>query len=453
MGFREDFVWGAAAASYQVEGGAYEDGKGLSVWDVFCKWPGKVALGHNGDVACDHYHLMKEDVQLMKQLGLKAYRLSISWPRVMPEGTGALNPKGLDFYRALFTELRENGIEPYVTLFHWDYPYELYKRGGWLNPDSPKWFADYAAAMVRELGGLARNYFTFNEPQCFIGLGYGSGVHAPGLQLPNRDTLQMAHNVMLAHGLGVQAMRAAAPQPLQIGYAPTGSFAYPENPDRPEDVEAARRVTFGIPDKERWYWNVSGWSDPVLLGRYPEGFLEMFGEDAPKVGPNDLKVMHQKLDFLGQNIYNGACFRAGAEGRPEYVERPVGAPRTALNWPVTPECLYWGPRMLCERYGLPLYITENGLSCHDWVSLDGEVHDPQRIDFLTRYLRELRRCAADGFDIRGYFQWSVMDNFEWHSGYTERFGLVYVDYETQNRIIKDSGFWYKLQIASNGENL
>lgn len=448
--FPEGFVWGAAAASYQVEGAAYEDGKGLSVWDMMCRKPGAIWSGHTGDVACDHYHRYREDVELMKQLGLHAYRLSISWPRVIPAGTGRVNPKGLSFYDKLVDELLAAGIVPYITLFHWDYPYELYCRGGWLNPDSPDWFADYSRVVVKKLGDRVKHWMTQNEPQCYIGLGHLQGVHAPGVKLGMADILRMTHHSLLAHGKSVQAIRVAARGKVQVGAAPVGVVKYPAT-ETPRDIAAARRAMFAVADRS--VWNNTWWLDPILKGRYPEDGLKLYGKDVPSFSRKDLATMHQPLDFFGCNIYNGEAIRAGKGGRPEPVPQPTGYAQTAIRWPVTPEALYWGPRFFYERYKLPVYITENGLSSMDWVALDGQVHDPNRIDFLARYLRELRRATQDGVDVRGYFQWSILDNFEWAEGYKERFGLVYVDYPTQRRIPKDSAYWYQDVIASNGANL
>lgn len=450
MGFPENFIWGAATASYQIEGAAYEDGKGLSIWDVFCKRPGAVFEGHSGDVACDHYHRFREDIALMKELGIKAYRLSISWPRVLPEGTGAINEKGMRFYEELADELLKAGITPYVTLFHWDYPYALYKRGGWLNPESPLWFEEYVRKIAGRLGGKIRHFFTFNEPQCFIGLGFNGKEHAPNLSCSNQDLLQMAHNVLLAHGRAVKALREVIPGCL-VGYAPTGTSYYPAT-EKPEDIEAARKAIFS-PDRDNWPFGIAWWSDPVLLGRYPEEGIRSMGEDMPSVAPGDLELISQPLDFYGQNIYNSRPVESDGKGGFRVVPFPAGYPRTCIDWPVTPESLYWLPKFLYERYKTPIVITENGMSCHDVVSLDGKVHDPNRIDFIHRYLRYLRRAVEDGVDVRGYFHWSFMDNFEWCRGYDERFGLVHVDYTTQKRIPKDSFYDYREIIRSNGETL
>jgi len=453
MSFSKDFVWGAATSAYQIEGAWNEDGKGLQLWDVYSHQPGKIYEGHTGDTACDHYHLYEEDVALMKKTGLKAYRFSVSWARIMPDGFGRIEQRGIDFYNRLIDALLENGIEPYITLYHWDLPYEIYKRGGFMNPDFVEWFADYARIVVEAFSDRVTHFMTFNEPQCFVGLGHVTGEHAPGLLNPLKDTFLMAHHVMMAHGKAVQAMRAAARQPVEIGYAPTGTMCYPKT-DCKEDIEAARKALFESPGNlKRWAWSVGWWSDPVLLGKYPEDGLRLYEPWLPDIRPEDLKLMHQPLDFYGQNIYNGKCVAADGHGGWQYVDRRPGFPKTGIQWPVTPECLYWGPKFLYERYGLPIFITENGISCHDVVSVDGRVHDPNRIDFLGRYLYQLRKSAEDGTDIRGYFQWSLMDNFEWTRGYSERFGLIYVDYETQKRILKDSAMWYRQTIESNGENL
>lgn len=452
MGFPNDFIWGAATSAYQIEGAVYEDGKGPHIWDVFTKQKGKIYEGHHGDVACDHYHRFREDVKSMKGLGLRGYRFSIDWSRVLPDGTGKINEKGLDFYSRLIDCLLENDIQPYITLFHWELPYALYQKGGWMNSRIVEWFGEYAGLISDRFSDRVTHFFTQNEPQCFIGLGFVSGEHAPGLQLSPYETFLMAHNALKAHGKAVQMLRAKAKQPIQVGYAPTGTMSYPATP-APQDIEAARHHLFSLPSVENWSWNVAWWSDPVLLGHYPEEGLEKYEPYLPRITSKDMDLISQPIDFYGQNIYNGKCIRMGENGDPEEVPRYEGFPRTANNWPVTPECLYWGPKFLQERYGKPIYITENGLSCHDTISLDGKVHDPQRIDFLARYLRSLKQAIQDGIDIRGYFQWSLLDNFEWSRGYSERFGLIYVDYPTQKRIWKDSAFWYQKTILENGNAL
>lgn len=450
MGFAKDFVWGAATSSYQIEGTGRDSGKGQNIWDVFTKEPGRVYEGHTGDIACDYYHRFREDVAYMKELGLKGYRFSIDWSRVLPEGTGKVNEKGIDFYNALIDELLEQGIEPYITLYHWELPYEIYKRGGWMNPEIVEWFGQYARLVAERFSDRVKYFFTLNEPQCFVGLGFLQGCHAPGVKAPLRDTFEMAHNALKAHGRAVQMLRAYGKQNVQIGYAPTSGMCYPEK-ETPKDIEAARKALFALPDDlSNWTWNVSWWSDPVILGKYPEEGMKKYEKYLPVITDEDMKLISQPIDFYGQNIYNGRCIRMGTDGRPEEVRRPAGFPKTATNWPVTPEALYWGPKFLYERYRKPIYITENGMACHDTVSQDGKVHDPNRIDFLARYLKNLKR-AAEEIDIRGYFQWSLMDNFEWDKGYAERFGIIYVDFETQERIWKDSAYWYRDLIRRNGD--
>lgn len=452
MGFSENFVWGAATSAYQIEGAVKEDGKGEHIWDVYVKEPGHIYGGHNGNSACDHYHRFREDVSIMKEIGIMAYRFSIDWSRVLPEGFGSVNESGIAFYDSLIDELLKNGIEPYITLHHWELPYEIYKRGGWMNPQIVEWFGEYARLIAGRFSDRVTHFFTLNEPQCFVGLGYLTGDHAPGIKAPLRDTFEMAHNALKAHGRAVQMLRQYGKQRLTVGYAPTCGMCYPET-EKAEDIEAARQALFAMNQDDRnWTWNVSWWSDPVLLGNYPEEGLKRYEPYLPRITDEDMKLIAEPIDVYGQNIYNGRCIRMGRDGRPEEVKRCEGFPKTAVLWPVTPEALYWGPRFLYERYRKPIYITENGMSCHDVVSIDGKVHDPNRTDFLARYLKELKRAAGE-IDLRGYFHWSLMDNFEWEKGYSERFGLVYVDYQTQKRMKKDSAYWYQDVIRSNGAKL
>ncbi|MES1184904.1 MAG: GH1 family beta-glucosidase [Myxococcales bacterium] len=445
MAFPKNFAWGAAAASYQIEGAAHEDGKGDSVWDMFVRKNGTIWRQHTGDVACDHYHRYPEDVALWKQIGLKAYRLSVSWPRILPSGTGQVNEAGVAFYDRLVDALLEAGITPWLTCFHWDFPLDLYHRGGWLNRDSADWFAEYAGVLAERLSDRVSNFMTFNEPQCFVLLGLDTAVQAPGDKLREQEQVRAQHHVLLAHGKAVQALRARAKQPLNIGYAPVGIISIPATDDA-KDLAAAD-LRMGTAEPSRWD-NVS-WYDPVFLGKYPErdGLLSQL----PRGFERDLPTIAQEIDFCGTNIYFGSLVRAGADGAPEVVPEPQGSPITAFNWPVAPSALFHGPRYFYERYKKPIVITENGLSCRDWVSVDGAVHDPNRIDFMTRYLRELHRAVQAGVRVDGYFHWSIMDNFEWSEGYKERFGLIHVDYATQKRTLKDSALWYAKVIASNGE--
>lgn len=452
MSFRKDFVWGAATASYQIEGAAFEDGKGLSVWDVLSHKKGFIKDENNGDIACDHYHRYKEDVKLMKEMGLKAYRFSISWPRVLPDGTGRINEKGLDFYDKLVDELLANGIEPYVTLFHWDYPNELFKRGGFLNPDSSEWFAAYTKVVVDRLSDRVTHWMTLNEPQCFTILGHQIGTHAPGLQMDQTYIAQFIHNMLLAHGKAVQVIRKNAKKTPIIGYAPVVGYVAPKTNSK-EDIELAKQTMFSC-KKSNMGFNEPWWNQPIYLGHYPEEGLKIWEQWLPKIGQNDMKTIHQPLDFFGFNFYRSECTAGYVDGTPKVsIDHKDGLPLTAFDWEMTPEGFYYVAKAIYERYQLPLLITENGLANQDWVSLDGKVHDPQRIDFLTRYLQNLKKAAEDGVDVMGYMHWSFMDNFEWASGYQKRFGMIYVDYQTQERIRKDSAYWYQNVIASNGENL
>lgn len=455
MSFPKHFTWGAAAASYQVEGAWDEDGKGASIWDMFVHQPGKIWENQNGDTACDHYHRYKEDVGLMKQIGLKAYRLSVSWPRVMPEGTGRVNNAGLDFYDRLIDELLANDIEPWVTLYHWDLPYDLFLRGGWLNREIAGWFTDYTAAIVDKLSDRVTNWITLNEPQSFIPIGYLAGdcpSHAPGLKLGIAEALLAAHHALLAHGRAVQTIREKARKKPVIGWSAVG-FGYTPASDSPANIAAAKNAMDAV-NKEN-LWNNRWWGDAVIHGHYPENGLHAYGKAVPKFKSSDFDTIKQPLDFYGFNLYAAASVvKAGPTGEPIPLPRPAGAAQAQLDWiRVTPEALYWTPKYLAEQYKLPLVVTENGMSNCDWVALDGRVHDSARIDYLHRYLLALHRAIADGVDVRGYFQWSIMDNFEWAEGYRSRFGLVHVDYETQKRTLKDSAYWYREVIRTNGGRL
>ena len=448
--FPADFVWGAATAAYQIEGAAHEDGRGPSTWDVFCKRPGAVFEGHSGDVACDHYHRYRDDVASLRALGVHAYRFSVSWSRVLPDGQGQLNAAGLAFYDRLVDALLEAGIQPFCTLFHWDLPQALQQRGGFLNRDMGDWFADYASLLGRKLGDRVKLWVTQNEPQCYIGFGLGSGIHAPGLRLPLCDVLVAAHNSMRAHGKAVRALRSTV-SGARVGYVLAAQLARPAS-DSASDLEAARAATFAVRDTA--FTNNSWWTDPVVFGRYPEDGLQLFGRDMPRFPSADWDELKQPLDFLGLNIYRAETHRAGPDGKPVALPVPPGYPRSGVDWqPITPDALYYGPRFFYERYKLPVWITENGLPTRDQIFLDGKVHDPQRIDYLHRNFLELRRAMRDGAQVQGYLAWSLLDNFEWQDGYKQRFGLIYVDYQSQRRVPKDSYHWYREVIASRGASL
>ncbi|HMS54172.1 MAG TPA: GH1 family beta-glucosidase [Fimbriimonadaceae bacterium] len=447
--FKNGFVWGVATASYQIEGAADTDGRGESVWDAFCRRPGAVKNGDHGNVACDHYHRFREDIAIMRDMGVGAYRFSLSWSRILPRGTGRVNAKGLDFYDRLVDSLLEFGITPYATLFHWDYPQQLYLQGGWLNRDSVDWFGEYTAVVAERLSDRVQDWWTLDEPPCFLGLGHVDGVHAPGLKLAMSQFLLATKHALMAHGQAVKVLRSDAHKPPKIGYVPISHIGIPED-DSDEAVEAAREFTFGVPDASRSYWFSRLYLDPIVLGQWPEECIRVLTNDGPSVSQEDLALMCQPIDRLGLNFYSAPLIRMGANGRPEVVPGPAGAPRTGFDWSITPEGMYWSVRFHYERYGLPIMIAENGMSSLDWISEDGEVPDPQRIDFLKRYLRSLNQAQLEGYPVEGYFHWSLMDNFEWAEGYKHRFGLVHVDFQTLKRTVKESGKWYRDTIRGNG---
>lgn len=451
--FDKNFLWGTASSSYQIEGAFTEDGKGLSIWDTFSNKPGNIAHDENGNKACDHYHRYREDIALMKNLGIQAYRFSISWTRIFPDGIvkdsdGNIryNKAGLDFYDKIVNFCLENNIKPFITIYHWDLPQALEDKGGWLNRETAFVFADYAEFICKHFSDRVTNIATINEPQIISGLGYMLGLHAPGKKLDTVSVLSVIHHLALAHGLAVTKMRAVAKQPVKIGFSSTGGLCYPSK-ECDEDIDAARAECFNIV-KGNMTFNHTIFCDMTCLGRYPditgtelhlEPGLEKIGhyEELPFVKKGDIELIHQPIDYLGINVYNGHEINAAG-----YINKKPGSPRTALGWPVTPGVMNYGIRYLYERYNLPIYIFEDGLACNDIISLDGKVHDSNRIDFLTRYLTDLEKAYKAGVPILGYFHWSFTDNFEWHSGYDPRFGLIYVDYETQQRIPKDSAYWY-----------
>ena len=455
--FPENFAWGAATASYQIEGAWNEDGKGLSIWDEFSHTPGRIMNGDTGDVACDHYHRYKADVQLMKQIGLKAYRFSISWPRLLPNGTGDVNEAGIAFYGNLIDELLANGIEPYVTLYHWDLPLCLQEKGGWTNRDSVAWCAEYTALVAKHFGDRVKFFFTFNEISVFI-KGITNGVHAPGIQTTPDYYVKAFHNILCAHGRATQILHQMIPG-AKVGIAPA---IMPYIPKTNADIEACRNALFavkhtlnGAPNKpiEIFFNKASMCLDPIIFGKYPEDGLEVIEKYLPENWQEDMSLISQPVDFIAYNCYQGRVAQSDGKGGVVIEKAKPGYARTAIDWQVNPPCIYWVARFLWERYRMPLYITENGLSSIDWVSLDGKVHDYTRIDYLNRHLLQLEKAIDEGVEVNGYFQWSLMDNYEWARGYYDRFGLIYVDYETQQRTIKDSGLWYREVINTNGVKL
>lgn len=450
MSFSENFLWGAASAAYQVEGAWDASGKGLSIWDVASHQPGYMPHGETGDIACGHVNLMREDVALMKEIGLKSYRFSVSWSRVLPNGVGEINEQGLKFYSDLVDELKTAGIEPLVTLYHWDLPQALQERGGWENPEISEWFAEYVRVVVNCLGDRVQYWMTINEPQMFVGLGFFVGVHPPLKKLVPEEQIAVSVNVLRAHGRAVQVIRETAALPAKIGLAPTGDVYLPKE-NTEAAVEEARTKSFGY-NRFGFTMENAWWADPIFLGRFPEEAYEAYPEAMAKITQKDMQLISQPLDFYGFNVYHATVpHGVSQEVYDDYSYQ--GSPRAMTDWNITPEVLYWAPRFFYERYQKPVLITENGMAAMDWVSLDGHVHDMQRKDFLHRYLLQLKRAAEEGVPVLGYTHWSVMDNLEWNKGYDKRFGLIFIDYKTQQRIIKDSARWYSSVIAANGENL
>lgn len=445
MSFKSDFIWGAASASYQIEGGAFDDGKGLNIWDTFSHQKGKVYHEDNGDIACDHYHRFEEDLDIMAQLGIKSYRFSVSWARIIPNGTGDVNEKGIEFYNKLIDGMIKRGIEPCMTLYHWDFPYALHLKGGWLNDESSDWFMEYAGLIAERFGDRVKRFITFNEPQVFLGCGYYEGNHAPGYRLSRAELIRMGHNVLKAHGKACMALRGVKDAKIGLTGATMPAIPYEEITC---DIDAARSDYF-TSDNPGFIFSDAFWFDPAILGKYPDWVYNCRDLGMPEITDEDLKIINQPLDFIGLNIYRGRYISAEMG----LISEEVGAPHTSMGWTIDERALYWGPKFFNERYNLPIIITENGTACHDRVSLDGCVHDEPRIDYLYRYLGELRRAATDGVDIDGYYVWSILDNFEWAEGYKERFGIVFVDYKTQKRIVKDSGWVYSEFIKQNGENI
>ena len=431
--FPDGFVWGAATAAYQVEGAVDTDGRGQSIWDTFCRVPGAIAGGGTGDVACDHYHRFPEDIGLLSDLGLGAYRFSIAWPRIQPDGSGAPNQKGIDHYRRVVDELLAHDVVPYVTLYHWDLPQALQDQGGWPARDTAYRFADYAAVVHEALGDVVKQWITLNEPKVSSHAGYGSGIHAPGIQ--DQDQRNRAvHHLLLAHGLGLQVLRDGRHAPgQQVGLTLDVSPVEPAS-DSAADRAAARRLDG---DSHRLFL------DPVLRGEYPSDVLEQLGGlDQVQVG--DLSLISAPIDFLGINYYRRMLVRA-VEAGPLQAEvvLPEGVPVTSVDWPVQPDGLREVLVDLATNYpGMPpIYITENGAAYDDVPAADGSVHDPLRLDYLHRHLHALQQAIAAGVDVRGYFVWTLLDNFEWAEGYAKRFGVVHVDYSTQTRTPKSSAGW------------
>jgi beta-glucosidase len=440
LAFPPNFLWGCATSAYQIEGADAAEGRGRSIWDVFAHTPGKTHQGDTGDVAADSYHLYKEDVKLLKDLGAKTYRFSLSWSRIFPEGRGQPNEPGLAYYQRLIDELLKNGIQPYVTLFHWDLPQAL--AGGWQSRDTAKAFADYAAYVARSLSDRVRHFMTTNEFVCFTDLSYQIGQFAPGLKLAASQVNQIRHHGILAHGLGVQAIRANSSSGTQVGLAENPKVYVPVI-ENAEHIEAAKRA---------FREENAAFLTAVMEGQYTDGYLQREGANQPKVEGGDMKIIGSPLDFVGLNVYQPEYARAdaGASGY-AVARRPSSFPRMASPWLfIGPEVIYWAIRHTSALWNPhAIYITENGCSCEDFREADGRIEDTDRVMFLRNYLTHLQRAAAEGYAIKGYFLWSLIDNFEWADGYSKRFGIHYVDFKTRKRSRKLSANWYREVILRN----
>jgi len=451
LNFPENFLWGTATAAYQVEGAVNEDGRGASIWDTFSHTPGKVRHGDTGDIACDQYHRLEEDLDLMSELGLKAYRFSVAWPRIQPDGSGPANQKGLDYYRRLVDGLRQRSIEPMLTLYHWDLPQALEDRGGWTSRETSERFAEYASVVYEALSGDVGFWITLNEPWVSAWLGYGIGIHAPG----TRETgaaLSATHHLLLGHGLALDSMRAGGDN--QLGITLNLSPVRPATDD-PADAEAARRVDGNA---NRLYL------DPLFRGSYPEDVRELHGPDSDFsfVRDGDLEKISAPVDFLGINYYmrHTVVDPQRQAGLPDAMRFenlnaatvvPEGVETTAMGWPVEADGLTEILVRLHEEYTqIPLYVTENGRAVDDYIDPEGGVDDEERVSYLDAHFRAARDAMERGVDLRGYMVWSFLDNFEWAEGYSKRFGLVFVEYGSQRRVPKSSARWYSEVIRRNG---
>jgi beta-glucosidase len=440
--FPKKFVWGVATAAPQIEGAAKKDGKGPSIWDVYSRLPGKTHGGDTPSVACDHYRLFRQDVRLMARLGVKHYRLSIAWPRVFPDGEGRVNPRGLRFYNHLIDALLAQGITPWVTMFHWDLPQKLEERyGGWRSRRTVDAFAGYADLMVRALGDRVKNWITLNETICFTRYGYGGGNKAPGLSESEQVVNQTFHHALLCHGHGVRAVRELGGKGAKVGLTDNCAVPIPVT-ETPRDIQAARK--FFLEENIRVL-------DPIFRGRYGGLYHRLVGPDAAKIEPGDEALISLPTDFLGMNIYSGLFVRAGKDGKPERLPFPRDHPKAASPWlKLAPQALYWGPRLAAETYGIKnIYITECGAGYDHEVVERGEVNDLHRREIVRSDLNELLRGIRDGVPTRGFFLWSLMDNFEWQDGYARRFGIVHCNFKTQRRTPKLSALWYREVMKAN----
>ncbi|MGC8765454.1 MAG: GH1 family beta-glucosidase, partial [Brevinematia bacterium] len=439
--FPKDFIFGVSTSAYQIEGAADEDGRGPSVWDTFSKLPGRTWNNDNGDKACDHYHRYVEDIKLMKELNLDAYVFTISWPRIFPEGEGKPNPKGIDFYERLVDELLKNDIKPFATLFHWDLPQALQdKYGGWKSKDVSKLFSDYTAFVVDKLKDRVEYWITINEISCFTILAHKYDIHAPGGIEPEKIVNQTVHNALLGHGLAARIIHEISSK-LKVGLVENLSMVWPVYEEE-KHINAARKAFY---DKNQQILF------PAMRGKYSEEWLKKIGKDAPDFNEEELKIIGERMDFIGYNMYTGEVVRhKDNEDGYEVFPYPQYFPKTYMGWPITPKAIYACLKFSTEFFGneIPIYITENGMAAKDVETKDGEVLDIERIEFLRQHLEQVARALNEGINLKGYFVWSLLDNFEWAEGYDKRFGLVRVNYSSQKRTIKLSGEYYRNVIKS-----
>ncbi|HZZ19675.1 MAG TPA: GH1 family beta-glucosidase [Opitutaceae bacterium] len=439
--FPKNFAWGVSAAAPQIEGSSKADGKGESVWDRFAKRKGAILNGDRLDPACDHYKRFRQDFALMRDLGIRNYRMSLAWPRIYPQGDGPLNQAGLDFYERLIDSILENGITPWVTMFHWDLPQALEDRGGWRSRVVPDAFATYADTIVKTLGDRVKNWITLNEIRCFTLQAYGGLGKAPGVVENKKIVNQTVHNALVCHGHAVRAVREYGGRGAKCGLSDNCETVIPVTESAP-DVEAAHE----------WFADANlSILDPIYKGRYSDKYLEACGRARPTVEKGDFELIGQPTDFLGLNIYAGLFVRRGKDGKPQLLLPSDSYPRTDSPWlHLAPRALYWAPRLVADVYGVKnVYVTENGCGYDDDIVKGGEVLDLHRIEYLRSYLKELQRSIEDGTPVRGYFVWCFLDNFEWTDGYTRRFGIVHNNFKTQKRTPKLSAKWYGSVIAAN----
>ncbi len=440
--FPPGFLWGSATASYQVEGAVHEDGRGPSIWDTFSHSPGKTDHGDTGDVADDFYHRYPQDIELMRSIGLKAFRFSVSWTRIFPAGSGSPNTRGIDFYKRLLDALLAAGIEPFCTLYHWDLPQPIQDRGGWENRDTARLFADFAGYTAGQLGDRCRHFMTMNEMRTLVEQGYQTGKHAPGLHLDPKRLAQLTHFVVLGHGMGMQAVRAHTPAGTRVGIAdnPIPTVPVIESPDH---IAAAR---IAMREENAQFLTV------IMEGHYTDAYLKRLGNSAPRFTPAELAIISSPMDFVGINIYQPTWVRADAsEMGYAVVPNPSSYTTMLSEWlSIGPDAIYWGPKLAADVWKIKeIFITENGTSAADTIAPDGNVYDTDRVMFLRSYLTKMQRAVADDVPIKGYFLWSLLDNFEWNDGYEKRFGITYVDFATQKRTPKLSADFYRNVIAAN----